>query len=155
MSTTKDSVKQIKATFSRIREIEKAIFLEREEQAKEHYGINGMPRSQRLKDPTGQRAIKRMEPILGVYLNDGTYVEKPEEWITVYQETCNFFEYSEAKQIIQKRFIERKSIERVLLDIGCLSRKTFFTLQDQIIYFALGVAEGMGIFRNQQILKEA
>ena len=151
----KDNVKQIKATFSRIREIEKAIYLEREEQAKEHYGINGLPRSQRLKDPTGQRAIKRMEPILGVYLNDGTYVEKPEEWITVYQETCNFFEYSEAKQIIQKRFIERKSIERVLLDIGCLSRKTFFTLQDQIIYFALGVAEGMGIFRNQQILKEA
>ena len=31
------------------------------------------------------------------------------------------------------------------MDIGCLSRKTFFTLQDQIIYFALGVAEGMGL----------
>ena len=155
MSNTKDSVKQIKATFSRIREIEKAIYLEREEQTKEHYGINGMPRSQRLKDPTAQRALKRLEPIQGVYLNDGTWIEKPEEWLAIYQETCSFFEYSEAKTIIQKRFIERKSIERTLLDIGCLSRKTFFTLQDQIIYFALGVAEGMGIFRNQQILKEA
>ena len=74
MSNTKDCVKQIKATFSRIREIEKAIFLEREEQTKEHYGINGMPKSQRLKDPPAQRTLKRLGPIQGVYLNDGTWV---------------------------------------------------------------------------------
>ena len=145
MSNTREAVKKIKNYFSRIREIEKAIFEARLDQEREKYGSDGMPRSTRLSDPTAQRALKRLEPIRTVILADGTWVERPEEWIQVYEEACSFFAYSEARVIIQKRFIERKSIERTLMDIGCLSRKTFFTLQDQIIYFALGVAEGMGL----------
>ena len=57
MTNTREAVKKIKNYFSRIREIEKAIFEARLEQEREKYGSDGMPRSTRLSDPTAQRAL--------------------------------------------------------------------------------------------------
>lgn len=141
----REAVKKVKLCLTRIREIEKAVAEMRIEQEARQSSSYGMPRSGRIGDPTAQKALRQMEPIRGLFLSDGTYIEYPEGWITVYKESLRFFTYLEARQVLQKRFVERKSVERSLLDIGCLSRKTLFSIQDQIIYFSLGVAEGLGL----------
>lgn len=145
---TREAVKKVKFCLTRMREIEKAIVEARLEQESNQNASHGMPRSGRIGDPTARKAIRQTEPLRGIFLSDGTYIEQPENWLIVYQEALRFFTYREARQVLQMRFIEKKSVERSVLDIGCLSRKTLFAIQDQIIYFSLGVAEGLGLLAD-------
>ena len=138
----------VKRRFTQIRAIEKALALARIEY--EDSGLWGRGNSGYLvSDPVGEQAIKSLEEIKAVVLNDGTLIKDPGEWVAVFKATRSYFKHTPADQIIVCRYLERKSVERTLLEIGYLSRKTFFTLQDQVVYFALGVAEGLGLLNKK------
>jgi|GEM_PF-2401288 len=146
---TREAAKKVKFCLSRMREIEKIVAEIRLEKEAVRQGALGMPRSGRMGDPTSRLALGRLEPVREIILADGTLIRNPEGWIRVYREVCKFFSDTDGRKVLQYRFIERKSVERTLLEIGYLSRKTLFAIQDHMVYFALGIADGLGLLADE------
>ncbi len=148
----REGVKEVKRHLGRVREIQRAVREARQEAEGRSHREVGMPGGTRLSDSTSSQALKRMEPLHYVLLSDGTMIADPEGWIEVYQATVHFFSGTEGGQILQLRLVEGRSVEWSLIEIGCLCRKTLFSIQDQVVHFALGVAQGLGVLEKQKEL---
>lgn len=100
-------------------------------------------------DPTGFHVAQCNQEIKKLLLNDGTMIHYPERWALVYLTTQNFFKGEEGEQILKYRFMDNLPVDFTLAKLDCVCRKTMFVIQDQVIHFALGVAEQQGLLKEK------
>ena len=100
-----------------------------------------------ISNPTMTKALKRLEEVKEVVLNDGTVVRYPERWAKVFALLKASWGETEDYPVFEQLFIHRKTIICAGIETY-RSRRSVLDIKSRILYFALGLAESLGIFKN-------
>ena len=134
--------RRVEAVFRRQKAIEQAVYEIRASSGCTH-DKNRTPGSSYISDPTAMTAIRNMDEIKSVALDDGFVVQYPERWLKVISTTYD--SCGDSSAAFRLRCAGRRWDEACAeLHIG---RSTYFTMLDDVTHFALAAACQMGLIR--------
>ncbi|WP_432748671.1 hypothetical protein [Pectinatus frisingensis] len=137
----------IKRIFNRYDDIKKAIWEARND-SYIPFGFEGG--HAHVSDTTANKAISAVMPIKAVFINNDKEMYKvfhPEDWITVYESTCNYYAYNKLlSDFIHMRYREHANDIKISVKLN-ISKTTQHEYHKKIMAHAALIAVQMNLIK--------
>jgi len=131
--------------FKHYNDIKKAIYEKRMDPGTQKQGEGG---HSFISDPTAQKAMRNADELDTVTVNygvrDSQVVRRPESWLKVVERTRLYYGSNIQGRMIAMTYDENVSWREVCKELK-MRRATYYTLMNDVVNLATGVALGLGL----------